>query len=234
MVNLDCRQDGSVLDPKWNRAAYLMNSTNAGINRRTRAMLASVCGCGNPRNFPIDLIGCKVSPTRTSISALTPRWSRTSAATASAETMRKGERPLIIIGADLLARMARLSPRSRPRPRCRQGRLGTATAFCRMRLRAWVRSISDFVPGEGGLTPCRWRRPARWIFCRVIFNITTLGDEQMRSPNGLTTTYASEELRSPIYNEAEWRALPQSSEMASSGLRVVASRWCAEIGRAHV
>jgi AraC family transcriptional regulator len=49
----------------------------------------------------------------------------------------------------------------------------------------------------------------------------------MRSPNVLTTSYASKEFRSPniVYNEAEWRALPQSSEMASSGLRVVASRW---------
>ena len=49
----------------------------------------------------------------------------------------------------------------------------------------------------------------------------------MRSPNGLTTTYASKEFGSPniVYNEAEWRALPQSSELASSGLRVIASRW---------
>src|SRR5215469_4542260 len=51
----------------------------------------------------------------------------------------------------------------------------------------------------------------------------------MRSPNDLTNSYASKEFGSPniVCNEAEWRALPQSSEMASSGLRVVASRWCA-------
>jgi hypothetical protein len=47
----------------------------------------------------------------------------------------------------------------------------------------------------------------------------------MRSPNDLTTSYASKEFRSPnvVDNEAEWRALLQS--LASSGARVVASRW---------
>src|SRR6202012_2399528 len=32
VVNLDCRQDGSVLDPKWGRASYLLNATIAGID----------------------------------------------------------------------------------------------------------------------------------------------------------------------------------------------------------
>src|SRR6201987_2143238 len=31
-VNLDCRQDGSVLDPAWGRATYLFNATIAGID----------------------------------------------------------------------------------------------------------------------------------------------------------------------------------------------------------
>ena len=39
VANLDCRQDGSVLDPKWGRASYLFNSTIAGIDNRRRASL---------------------------------------------------------------------------------------------------------------------------------------------------------------------------------------------------
>src|SRR5262249_24506200 len=31
-VNLDCRQDGTALDPKWGRASYLFNATIAGID----------------------------------------------------------------------------------------------------------------------------------------------------------------------------------------------------------
>jgi AraC family transcriptional regulator len=51
----------------------------------------------------------------------------------------------------------------------------------------------------------------------------------MRSPNGLTTSYEPKEFGCPniVDNEVEWRALPQISGMAPSGLRVAASRWCA-------
>src|SRR5262244_2579502 len=30
-VNLDCRQDGAALDPRWGRATYVFNATIAGI-----------------------------------------------------------------------------------------------------------------------------------------------------------------------------------------------------------
>jgi NADH dehydrogenase/NADH:ubiquinone oxidoreductase subunit G len=39
VANLDCRQDGSVLDPKWGRASYLFNSTIAGIETATALLL---------------------------------------------------------------------------------------------------------------------------------------------------------------------------------------------------
>ena len=32
VANLDCRQDGSALDPNWGRASYLFNPTIAGID----------------------------------------------------------------------------------------------------------------------------------------------------------------------------------------------------------
>jgi NADH-quinone oxidoreductase subunit G len=44
-VNLDCRQDGTVLDPKWGRASYLFNATIAGIDEADGVMIIGA----NPR-----------------------------------------------------------------------------------------------------------------------------------------------------------------------------------------
>src|SRR6202167_2320512 len=73
VANLDCRQDGSVLDPKWGRAGYLFNSTIAGIESADALLLVGA----NPRreapvlnarirkrwrlakSFSIGLIGAK-------------------------------------------------------------------------------------------------------------------------------------------------------------------------------
>ncbi|MBV9971683.1 MAG: molybdopterin-dependent oxidoreductase, partial [Xanthobacteraceae bacterium] len=43
--NLDCRQDGTVLDPKWGRASYLFNATVAGIDEADGVMIIG----SNPR-----------------------------------------------------------------------------------------------------------------------------------------------------------------------------------------
>ncbi len=76
VVNLDCRQDGAVLDPKWGRATYLFNATIAGIEKADALLLVGA----NPRreaavlnarirkrwragNFPIGLIGENVDLT---------------------------------------------------------------------------------------------------------------------------------------------------------------------------
>jgi NADH-quinone oxidoreductase subunit G len=45
VVNIDCRQDGSALDPKWGRASYLFNPTIAGIDQADGLMLIGA----NPR-----------------------------------------------------------------------------------------------------------------------------------------------------------------------------------------
>jgi NADH-quinone oxidoreductase subunit G len=45
VVNLDCRQDGSKLDPKFGRASYLFNSTIAGIDEADAIMIIGA----NPR-----------------------------------------------------------------------------------------------------------------------------------------------------------------------------------------
>src|SRR4030095_354353 len=70
VANLDCRQDGAALDPKWGRAAYLFNATIAGIEKADAILIVG----SNPRreesvinarirkrwrmgNFPIGLLG---------------------------------------------------------------------------------------------------------------------------------------------------------------------------------
>ncbi len=74
--NLDCRQEGAALDPRWGRASYLFNATIAGIEQADALLLVGA----NPRreaavlnarirkrwrmgNFPIGLIGERVDLT---------------------------------------------------------------------------------------------------------------------------------------------------------------------------
>ena len=45
VANIDCRQDGSKLDPKFGRASYLFNSTIAGIDEADAIMIIG----SNPR-----------------------------------------------------------------------------------------------------------------------------------------------------------------------------------------
>src|SRR2546423_4002623 len=68
--NMDCRQDGAAIDPKWGRASYLFNATIAGIEQADALLIVG----SNPRReaavlnarirkrwrggtFPIGLIG---------------------------------------------------------------------------------------------------------------------------------------------------------------------------------
>jgi NADH-quinone oxidoreductase subunit G len=44
-VNFDCRQDGSILDPRWGRASYLFNATIPGIDEADGLMIIGA----NPR-----------------------------------------------------------------------------------------------------------------------------------------------------------------------------------------
>src|SRR5579864_853431 len=76
VTNLDCRPDGSVLDPKWGRATYLFNATIAGIDAADALLIVG----SNPRKeaailnarirkrwragkFPIGVIGPKADLT---------------------------------------------------------------------------------------------------------------------------------------------------------------------------
>jgi NADH-quinone oxidoreductase subunit G len=119
VTNLDCRQDGSALDPAWGRAGYLFNATIAGIETADALLLVGT----NPRreaavlnarirkrwrtakSFPIGLIGAKAPLTYPyDYLGAGPETLADVARHSFAEGMRKAERPLIIVGADALAR----------------------------------------------------------------------------------------------------------------------------------
>jgi len=118
--NLDCRQEGSALDPKLGRAAYLFNATIAGIEQADALMIVG----SNPRKeasivnarirkrwrmgrFPIGLIGERVDLTYPyeylgagpeTLADVTAGRHDFSA------VLRDAERPLILVGQGALAR----------------------------------------------------------------------------------------------------------------------------------
>ena len=120
VVNRDCRQDGAALDPKWGRATYLFNATIAGIEKADALLIVGA----NPRreaavlnarirkrwragNFPIGLIGENVDLTypHSYLGAGPETLAEiASGRGAFAETLKKAERPLVILGTAALTR----------------------------------------------------------------------------------------------------------------------------------
>jgi NADH-quinone oxidoreductase subunit G len=118
VANLDCRQDGSAIDPKWGRASYLFNPTIAGIDSADALLIVG----SNPRkeaailnarirkrwragNFPIGMIGPKADLTY-SYDYL-GAGAETLAAIAGhsfADAMRKAQRPMVLVGSAVFAR----------------------------------------------------------------------------------------------------------------------------------
>src|SRR5208282_4146685 len=117
--NLDCRQDGAALDPKWGRASYLFNATIAGIDQADALLIvgsnprweATVFNARirkrwrNAKSFPIGVIGPKVPLTYTyDYLGAGPETLATIASHSFAGVLRQAERPLILVGAGALAR----------------------------------------------------------------------------------------------------------------------------------
>jgi NADH-quinone oxidoreductase subunit G len=117
--NLDSRKYGSALDPAWGRATYLFNATIAGIDAADALLLIGA----NPRkeaavlnarirkrwrtakSFPIGLIGPKASLTYNyDYLGAGPETLASITRHSFADTMRKTERPLILIGAEAFVR----------------------------------------------------------------------------------------------------------------------------------
>ena len=118
-ANLDCRQDGSVIDPKWGRSSYLFNATIAGIDTADALLIVGA----NPRNeaavlnarirkrwrnaksFPVGLIGAKAPLTYAyDYIGAGPETLAEIGRHSFAELMKKAERPMILVGAGALAR----------------------------------------------------------------------------------------------------------------------------------
>ena len=184
VANLDCRQDGAVLDPSWGRGTYLFNAGIAGIERADALLLVG----SNPRreaavlnarirkrwrmgNFPIGLIGESANLTYSHQHLGTGPQTLVDIAAGRHEfsaALKKAKHPMVIIGMGALARptarrLPRSPRRSRPAP---AATVGTGTASCIRRHRAWVRSISVSFPVPAVLARRRWRRQARsiWFF----------------------------------------------------------------------
>jgi hypothetical protein len=116
--NLDCRKYGSTLDPAWGRASYLFNATIAGIDAADALLIVG----SNPRKeaailnarirkrwragkFPIGVIGPKAEFTYTyDYLGAGAETLATIARYSFADTLRKAERPLVLLGAEAFAR----------------------------------------------------------------------------------------------------------------------------------
>jgi NADH-quinone oxidoreductase subunit G len=118
--NLDCRQDGSMLDPAWGRASYLFNATVAGIEQADALLIVG----SNPRKeaavlnarirkrwragkFPIGLVGERVDLTYPYqyLGAGAETLADLAAGRIDyAQTLKSAERPLLLLGSGASAR----------------------------------------------------------------------------------------------------------------------------------
>ncbi|HVY59084.1 MAG TPA: NADH-quinone oxidoreductase subunit NuoG [Xanthobacteraceae bacterium] len=118
--NFDCRQDTSVIDPRWGRATYLFNATIAGIERADALLIIG----SNPRkeaavlnarirkrwragHFPIGVIGERADLTYPYeyLGAGAETLAEVAAGNHPfSQILREAERPLVLLGAGALAR----------------------------------------------------------------------------------------------------------------------------------
>ncbi len=175
--NLDCRQDGAALDPKWGRATYLFNATIAGIEKADAILIVGA----NPRheaailnarirkrwragNVPIGLIGEKADLTYpyTYLGAGPDTLAEIAAGRgAFAEALKKAERPLVILG------MAALTRRDGPAIASLAAKIAAAApaadwnGFSVLHTAAARVGALDlgFVPGAGGLNAAQMAEP---------------------------------------------------------------------------
>jgi NADH-quinone oxidoreductase subunit G len=118
--NIDARQDGSMIDPRWGRASYIFNATIAGIENADALLMIG----SNPRKeaavlnarirkrwrrgkFPIGLVGEKIDLTYPYqyLGAGPDTLGELVAGRGDfAEILKNAERPLIVVGSAVLTR----------------------------------------------------------------------------------------------------------------------------------
>jgi NADH-quinone oxidoreductase subunit G len=203
VVNLDCRQDGSMLDPKWGRASYLFNATVAGIEKADALLIVG----SNPRKeaavlnarirkrwrqgaFPIGVIGERDD--------LTYPYHYLGAGSETlgdliggqhdyAGILKSAERPLILLGAGALARPDGAAIAAQAAKAAVE--LGAVkdgwNGFSVLHSAASRVGALDlgFVPGEGGLTATQMVAPGT---LDVLF---LLGADEIDIPAGAFVVY---------------------------------------------
>jgi NADH-quinone oxidoreductase subunit G len=176
--NIDCRQDGAPLDPRWGRASYLFNATIAGIEQADALLLVG----SNPRKeaavlnarirkrwrlggFPIGLIGERVDLTYPYqyLGAGPETLAEVAQGNDFTGLLQSAKRPLIVVGQGALARpdgAAVLALAARI-----AGHTGVFAddwnGFCVLHTAAARVGALDlgFVPGEGGRNARQMAQP---------------------------------------------------------------------------
>ncbi|HUC48446.1 MAG TPA: NADH-quinone oxidoreductase subunit NuoG [Xanthobacteraceae bacterium] len=199
--NLDCRQDGSALDPAWGRASYLFNAGITGIDTADALLIVG----SNPRKeaavlnarirkrwragkFPIGLIGPKADLTYTyDYLGAGPETLADITRHSFAENLKKAERPMVIVGAGALTRgdgaaLASLAAKAAID-------LGAVkdgwNGYCVLHNAASRVGALDlgFVPGPGGLSA---RQMAAFGTLDLVF---LLGADEIDIPKGAFVVY---------------------------------------------
>jgi len=201
--NMDCRQDGSKLDPAWGRAAYVFNPTIAGIEQADALLIVG----SNPRReaavlnarirkrwragkFPIGLIGEKADLTyaydylgagaETLADVIAGKH-------AFAEIMKKAERPMVILGQGALSRPDSVAVASlAAKAAVELGAIRDGwNGFAMLHYAASRVGGLDvgFVPGEGGL------RAAEMATTGALDLAFLLGADEIEIARGAFTVY---------------------------------------------
>ena len=199
--NLDCRQDGSALDPRWGRATYLFNATIAGIDAADALLIVG----SNPRkeaailnarirkrwragNFPIGVIGPKPDLTYTyEYLGAGPETLAGVAQHSFADALRKAERPLVLVGSAAFARadgaaIASLAAKAAVDLGAVKAGWNGYSVLHSAASRVGALDLG-FVPGEGGLTA---RQMAASGSLDVVF---LLGVDEIEIAPGAFTIY---------------------------------------------
>src|SRR5580700_4315201 len=201
VANLDCRQDGSALDPAWGRATYLFNASIAGIESADALLIVG----SNPRKeaavlnarirkrwragkFPIGVVGAKsdLSYTYDYLGA-GPETLADITRHSFADNLKKAERPMVIVGAGAFTRgdgaaLASLAARAAVN-------LGAVkdgwNGYCALHSAASRVGALDlgFVPGQGGLSA---RQMAAFGTLDLLF---LLGADEIDIPQGAFVVY---------------------------------------------
>jgi NADH-quinone oxidoreductase subunit G len=202
VTNIDCRQDGATLDPRFGRASYLFNATIAGIEsadallvvgsnpRREAAVLnARIRKRWRVGGFPIGVIGERVDLTYPyhylgagpdSVRALADGGD-------FADALRGATHPMVIVGQGALARPDGTAVASSLAKLARDfGAVKDAwNGFCVLHTAAARVGALDlgFVPGEGGRTAVEMAQPGGMD---VLF---LLGADEIDVPPGAFVVY---------------------------------------------